>query len=501
MILATSSDQHRTVVFTLLTDEVAIAVGLLIAVAMALVLLARRERQPDAGPRTLDTPPQSPAVAGLLVHTRGVPGEAAAATLVDLAARGVSEIIDMGGGTPGVRLRNHPATPLTSYEQRIVDLVKQYADDDGVAPAAALTMPDEEAARRWSNTFAADVRSEARKNGWVRSRYGAEVRALLFVTVAAAFVIAIWGYVTADKFNPDTGHPAIAREDLRNALSFVAIVIGVLDVIGLVKLMSSSAQRLTRAGRPVASAWLGVAEHLRADEQLPAAPPGAVAIWHRLLAYATVFGVAHTVQEQLPLGPESPTVAWSDETGRWRRVQVRYPKVWPPGWGGRPGELIKRGLVILLQVGVPIAVIVSVGTRLIGAGVLDDLNVPWWVYAIAVAVIVPIFAIGLRALLWVLVGLGTLVAVFGRQRVVVGRAVRVRPISGSGEHWVALDDGSRDEVVAYQVRIPHTIEQGDRVRLTVRPVTGEVRAVEVLNSSGTAYGPGPMDPRVPRRGQ
>jgi hypothetical protein len=123
-----SSSDHKKVVFTLAVDKVGIAFGVLIALALLAVLIGRRERQPEPGPRTLETPPQSPAVAGLLVHTREVPGEVAAATLVDLAARGFLETIEMGGGTPGVRLTRKAGQDLAPYEQRIVALVRTHAD-------------------------------------------------------------------------------------------------------------------------------------------------------------------------------------------------------------------------------------------------------------------------------------------------------------------------------------------------------------------------------------
>jgi hypothetical protein len=56
---------------------------------------------------------------------------------------------------------------------------------------------------------------------------------------------------------------------------------------------------------------------------------------------------------------------------------------------------------------------------------------------------------------------------------------------------VALDNGTRDEVLAYQVRIPNSVVQGDHVRLTVRPVTGEVLSVVVLDHRGAQSGASP----------
>jgi hypothetical protein len=224
---------------------------------------------------------------------------------------------------------------------------------------------------------------------------------------------------------------------------------------------------------------LGVAEHLRDDEQLAEAPPNAVAIWHRLLAYATAFGVAHRVQQLLPLGPESPTRAWSAESGRWRVVRVRYPDRWPPGWGCRPGELIKRALGVLLQVGIPCAVILTLGVKLLQADAFDGL--PFWGYAVAALVSVPFLLMGLFASIQFLVGVANLFALFGPLHEVSGRAIRVRPVAGGADHWVALDDGTREEVVAYKVRIPNSISVGAYAHLRVRPITGEVKSAEVTD--------------------
>jgi hypothetical protein len=47
-------------------------------------------------------------------------------------------------------------------------------------------------------------------------------------------------------------------------------------------------------------------------------------------------GVAPTAVALLPFGAEDDNGAWSRFGGRWRRVRVRYPRGWPPGWGKHP---------------------------------------------------------------------------------------------------------------------------------------------------------------------
>ena len=475
---ASSSENSETVIFELRASVLGIGFTLLAVVALLTIVVARRERLPDVGPRTLETPPQSPAVAALLVHTREVPGEVGAATLIDLAARGMLEILDMGGGTPAVRVTSEPLPPLTAYEKRVLDLIRSHTDAQGIAPAAALTLADDTASTKWLDGLRKEVRDEARGNGWVRSRYGREVAALMLVFVLGSVVLISWAYANATKFPSDGPHPQVPDEDLRGTLAFAAMVLGGVVLVAIGAVLASSAQRLTQAGKPLAAAWLGVAAHLRDNEQLAEAPPGAVAIWHRLLAYATGFGVAHSVQEALPLGPESRTRAWSTESGRWRVVRVRYPVRWPPGWGMSPGMLIKLGLYRLLVVAVPIAVILTVGVQVLDG--IDLTGVPWWVGGFVALCVVPFFLVGIASVLSVLLGLLTVSGLLGPAREVTGLALRVRSLGEKAVgSWVALDDGHSDEVVAYKVLQPNGIRQGDRVHLAVGPLTGAVRSFTV----------------------
>ncbi len=81
---------------------------------------------------------------------------------------------------------------------------------------------------------------------------------------------------------------------------------------------------------------LALRAHLRENEQLADLPPAAVQLWGRHFAYAGVMGVARTAVALLPFGTEDDNGAWSRFGGRWRRVHVRYPRGWPPGWGKHP---------------------------------------------------------------------------------------------------------------------------------------------------------------------
>src|SRR6266849_5460692 len=58
-------------------------------VLLVIVKAATRPRMPDAGPRTMDLRPETPAVAEFLTGGWEVGGGALQGTLIDLAARGV----------------------------------------------------------------------------------------------------------------------------------------------------------------------------------------------------------------------------------------------------------------------------------------------------------------------------------------------------------------------------------------------------------------------------
>ena len=489
MVLADTSSKTTTV-FQLDVAVTALVFGVVLAILTGLVEVLRREPRIEPGPRTLDTPPQPPAVAALLTHTREVPGEAVAATLVDLAARDVVEIFDMGGGEPGVRVHAAGTEQLTPYEQRVLELVRRYADGSGVAPGRALALADDKAAAAWLREFRDEVRSEASSGGWVRRRYGREVVVLTALLLGGGLAVALWGFATATTV-PEHSTIKVPQQTLRNGVTFAALAVGVLDLMLLGRLGASSAQRLTASGQMLAAKWIGVAAHLGDDEQLADAPPMAVAVWHRLLAYATAFGVAQGVQQALPLGPESPTRAWSSVTGRWRLVEVDYPQHWPPGWGSRPGEQLYAGVVKLIQSAVPVAVIVTLGRKLLEGGFFHDVHVPLWGYAIGAVIVGAFLLTMVSGAFQVVVGLAQMCAVFSPGRELAGRAIRVRPRKGAGT-WVAIDDGTRDEIVAVVIRDPsQSVAQGDEVRLRVRALTGVVTSVAPLTQAVTPHANAP----------
>src|SRR5262249_38509945 len=110
---------------------------------------------PPSGPEVPDLGPESPAVADLLGHRCPVSSAAAAATLLDLAARRRLLLFEAGPGKTIVRVRGSEAEPLTDYEEQLLDLVKAKATG-GSAPLEAIELEQSDAVR-WRKEFAKKV--------------------------------------------------------------------------------------------------------------------------------------------------------------------------------------------------------------------------------------------------------------------------------------------------------------------------------------------------------
>ena len=64
----------------------------------------------------------------------------------------------------------------------------------------------------------------------------------------------------------------------------------------------------------------------------------------RALAYAAALGLAERAADELPVVPEDDRLAWSNATGEWHVVRVRYP--FRPGYGRHPALMLGLGVVV-----------------------------------------------------------------------------------------------------------------------------------------------------------
>jgi hypothetical protein len=479
--LAASSSSGFSVPLLLAAGAAGVAWLALLAGA---VLTRRAPRIATSPERGVMTVPEPPAVAGLLCDDFVVGAETAPATLLDLAARRVVALEEVQPGRTICRLRDRAETgELTPYERMVLDQLRRRALD-GVVPTDALTTGTDDASRAWHRNFARKVVADAQARGLTQDRWPSKVTAAL--GSGALVVIAL--IVAAGAVGGDAGQSV-------DAVAAVAAVVAVLSIpIGgaiVGRLARSLAQWPTERGRATAATARAMQQTLQEHGSFNDLPPAAVVLWDRVFAYAAATGAARRAVTMLALGAEDDHRAWSSAGGRWRRVRVRYPRVWPPAWGKHPGPAILLAVVSGGAAGLAIAWLADVA----GSGRDRSLGFSQstydWVGRIA------LLGIGVCALvvvwaIWVLV---RAVPDLWSRRTVTGEIVRARRRTqgmSSGNqpkywYYLAVDDGSTDHIRAWRVRAPvwSGCYQGELVNATVTPGLAYVRSVEPATASPT----------------
>lgn len=296
---------------------------------VAVLWLLRLPPRPRPGPETTDLRPEQPALANLLAHGFNPTRDAVPATLVDLAARGLVEIEDRGGGNYFCRLTGRSGV-LTPYERMLLDHLRARAAG-GVVPAEALTTGPQDRSKAWWGVFRRKVVLHAQGAGFTEDLWTRAAKATL--AAAGLVVLVLYGFATG--FNdPEDVAPTPALD--------VIVLVGVGAAALLAAVLKSSRQISTEAGRAAATHWLGVRRALDESPSFDELPPSGVVVWERHLAYAAALGVAPRSIRSLPMGAESDTEAWTARSGEWRKVRVRYPR-WRPGWGRHPALAVVVG--------------------------------------------------------------------------------------------------------------------------------------------------------------
>jgi len=381
------------------------------ALVLGVAAFCTRSRQVTPGPATLDLGGTEPAaVVNLITGDWSLGHEAVPATLLDLAARKVVAI-DQVGEQALVRLRpdstraQEEAAGIEPYERMVLDHVVHHAVH-GVVPAEALTTGPEDEARGWWRKFRRSVERDARHRGLSRQRWSRPVHTvLLMASVAVAVLVAIAATTLPDDPDDTDDDPVGA------ALALGGVAAGAL----ILMVEAANGERDTPAGRKAAGRWLGLRTILADDPLFSEYPPAGVAVWDRLLAFGAAMGVAHGAVRALPLGAESDKEAWSSMGGHWRVVRIRYPRFVPPGYGRRPGLVVLSGLVqvVLAAAAARVAAAAADGIGDFAAGFSSDESVPYGV------------RIGIGIGLGVLVALVAVLAVRGGGH---GRRRRRRPV-------------------------------------------------------------------------
>jgi Predicted membrane protein (DUF2207) len=466
-----------------------LAGGALIAGSLAvfflgygLALLLTRPARPRPLPPTQDLGPhpEPPAVVSLLANYWEITEDAAESTLLDLGGRKYLEFRQPANDPfqTTVHIKVEQPAGLNSYEQRVFDRVKGIAVGR-VVPLTALTFRDPAQAAGFAKRIRAEVIADARARGLSRRRFSPGLVAGLVALAAVAAV----GVTAGAAMFVDWHQSHSDDNDPRGIFGLGVVLFGFLSAIA----GRNVGERDTALGREVAARWLGVKAWLQNTEAFGDLPPSAVDVWDRYLAYGAAVGATRVSSAVIDMGMGNRKLVWSSYNGVWHRVRVRYPRFfWRYGKPAPP--LVIRGLI---------------------AGVIGVLLLRFWVTVIGDAVkqsfvadnpaasfASPAKILGVTLAL-VLCAYGAYLIVrtiidMAAPKTVTGQALWNevwRSTRGSENspsrpwlHYLAIDDGTGDTTRAWGLptELSGRCVDGDTVRITVRPWSRRIGAVEVL---------------------
>jgi len=465
---------------------VVLAAGALVlalwAILFAIRFVATFPKLPAAGPETSEPGPETPAVANLLVNRWKVSRPAMAATMLDLAARKMLEIDQLGSDHFVVRLKRppEPGEVVTPYEQQVVDHVRARATG-GSAPVEALAFDEPEEAQRWWSRFEKAVVKESRDRGLARNRWAADDWLVLGGTLLLALGLIGLAFALAHVIgSTSTSTSSSHRANRWDALLTAGFVwFAVMAWMG-----SLRAIRDTPQGQAAAAHWLGVRNYMRNAHAFEDAPAAAVILWDRLLAYGAGLGVAHDAVHQLPFEAEGPGSAWSRSTGTWRQLRIEYPHRF--GYGEAPLHVFLGGLVRALWWGSLAFIILPVITRIALQGVSNGLPASQRrdeLYFFA-GILAAVSLLGLYLAVRFLNGVIRLIAGgrdLGKAVTIEGTVVKVH------EGRAAIDDGKAEEIRAWMPLVGGPVlARGMSVRAIVSPHLHHVKQCTVLSAAPAA---------------
>lgn len=434
--------------------------------------------QPAPGPTTSDTGDEPPAIVNLLVHRCALTRAAIPATVLDLAARGALAV-EQYGRQVVVRVREHriQGMALAAYEGHLLDHIRRHATG-GSAPIEALGFDSPDEANRFWDRFRKAVVAEARQRRLVRNRWAPRDWTILGGFLAAALGLAAFALGLAHFAEENTG----SSDDWgRWDWFWVAGISWAVIMAGLGALRDL---RDTPTGRAAAARWLGVRTYLRQAEAFEDAPPAAVTVWDRYLAYGAALGVAHEAVRAMPFDDEDPASAWTRYGGHWREIDIRYPARF--SFGKPPFRVFLEGAARAGAWGFAGFYMLPIAVRFLLDATPELLNGEQFENSGGVRVFIAIMAatvavIGVVCALHFLGGVIRLwrgAADLGRPSVLEGEVVKLY----NGR--VAVDDGTLEEATAWTPPLGAPgLRRGARVRVTHTPRLWYVSRVEVLEAA------------------
>ncbi|MGH2632896.1 MAG: DUF2207 family protein [Tepidiformaceae bacterium] len=489
LFAATSSDTtikfsgfHGFPVAVLFAGIIVLAIwGLLFAIRY----FATFPKLPDAGPESSELGPETPAIANLLVNRWKLTRTAMPATMLDLAARKMLEIDQLGSDHFVVRIKRSPVPDdhLTAYEQQVLDHVHARATG-GSAPVEALDLGESGEAERWWKQFDKGVVSDTRNRGLARNRWAADDWLVLGGTLLAGLGLIGLAAALAHVI----GSSASASSSNRSSRWDALLGAGFLWFLVMAWMGSLRGIRDTAAGETACARWLGVRNYMRNAHAFENAPAAAVILWDRLLAYGAGLGVAHDAVHDLPFAADEPGSAWSRSTGVWRQIRIEYPHRF--GYGNKPVTVFFGGLVRAVWWGglafVMLPIVTHIALDVIDSGLPTDQSKNEIYFYAGVFAVVSI--VGLYLVVRFLDGAIRLVIAardLGKSTTYEGAVVKLH------EGRAAVDDGKADEIRAW---MPYaagtTLARGMTVRATVSPHLRHVSVCTVLAAAPATPGVG-----------
>ena len=294
-----------------ITPELAIAAGVAILLWCLLLLIfafVTRPREVEAAPATMDLGEESPALVDYLLSHFHSTSHGLAGTLLDLAAGHYLDIDEHHDGTYFGAGRE-PPDRLLPHERMLYDHVVRLAGG-GSVPSQALTLGSAQQSASWLRRFDKFVTQDGRTRGVIVPRFGIKEWGIVRIVGAVAGLLVI---------------ASAAQADATMVGIFAAGTGLVFSHTALEKLFGT--QKLTPPGEQAVAHWLGVKAYLsQQGEGFHDLPAAHVILWDRYMAYAAAMGLARAAARSLPLGAEDDHKAWSNLTGDWRQVTVRYPR-------------------------------------------------------------------------------------------------------------------------------------------------------------------------------
>ncbi|MFE0460327.1 hypothetical protein ACFW1A_13875 [Kitasatospora sp. NPDC058965] len=287
--------------------------GWLLGLLVALVRARRRAARGSTD--RAGTASRAPALGSLIARGGRLRGTEAAATLLDLAARGLVRLTPTGTGPtaalvapavsaaepraePPAALPTAPPAgapePLTGFEVLVLERVVGYALR-GSLPLGALARGGPQQHAEWERQFARAVGAEARTAGLLVARFDRAAR-LRWSALAGPGALAGW--------LAGAGWSVVAA---------LALAVGLVEVAG-------------RRGVPTARAdrahWRALGVRLRGEAGWAHRVPAAVAAGDRRFAHAVAHGAAPVAARAISFGPQQRRRAWSAQGG-WHEVRLR----------------------------------------------------------------------------------------------------------------------------------------------------------------------------------